>query len=520
LELTNPNISYDRVFQYARDIATAGLEYPNIINIVAQSMARFTGDICIVAIRTSDGHWFEPVASSHKGQLANKTIEIISAHLASDSAIDLLNNSLTRLRKAYTITFSKDAPEIEQDIFNFVSLLKKELAATLLIVPLRVQSNIFGLIVIVRTSPQPYFSENESELLQDLADIAALAIENARLYAIEAQRARELNALHNATAALLTSLDKDILLGNILDSAMNAIPAAEMGDFHLIAKETGKLELRAALGYIDPRIKKIRASKVHSYTAKALQNRQSLMIADTSLYPTEFSTRPEPEELEIKSIIIAPLILGDEVLGALTLSSKKKSAFTDADRNLLVSFAATTTAALHNAQLHAEVQKLAITDALTNLYNRRGFFEIGRREIERARRFKHPLSVILMDIDHFKKINDTYGHAAGDRVLVSLATTLLNNTRSIDIIGRYGGDEFVILLPETDLFTANAVSERLLQFASEISIPTEKGMVSLTVSIGLSKAVADTQDLNSLIETADTALYFAKQRGRNRIEIN
>ena len=175
------------------------------------------------------------------------------------------------------------------------------------------------------------------------------------------------------------------------------------------------------------------------------------MLVDTSLIPAEFSTRSEPEELAIKSITTAPLLLGDDVLGALPLSSKKKSAFTDSDRNLLVSFAATTTAALHNAQLHAEVQKLAITDALTNLYNRRGFFEIGRREVERGRRFKHPLSVILIDIDHFKKINDTYGHAVGDRVLVSLATTLLNNTRSIDIIGRYGGGGFGIFLQETDL---------------------------------------------------------------------
>ena len=517
MKLSASENKLDNVFQFARDIASAGLEYPHIITIVAESLAGYCGEICVVAIRTPDGNWFEPVASKCSHKRENETVSIITSHLASLNTIQILNDSIANLKQSFSVQRSPQKAEEGMDTIKFAIPLIEKLSAPLLIVPLRVQANVFGLIIIARVSSNTEFTKPEAQIIQDLADICALAIENARLYAIEAQRARELNALHNATSALLISLDKDILLGQILDHAMNAIPAAEMGDLHLIAKETGKLELRAALGYIDPRIKKIRGSKIFSYTAKAIQSRQPVLISDTSQL---FGDRPtEPEQRAIKSIIIAPLILGDDVLGALTLSSKEKAAFTDSDKNLLVSFATTTTAALHNAQLHAEVQKLAITDALTNLYNRRGFFEIGRREIERARRFKHPLSIILMDIDHFKQINDTFGHAIGDRVLISLATTMIENTRSVDIVGRYGGDEFVILLPETDLFTANAVSERLLQYASELSLPTEKGLVSLTISIGLSKAVADTQDLTSLIESADTALYFAKQRGRNRIEI-
>jgi diguanylate cyclase (GGDEF)-like protein len=517
MELTVAENTLDSVFQFARDIASAGLEYPHIITIVAQSLAGYCGDICVVSIRTPDGNWFEPVASGSSSERAEETIGIISTHLAALNTIEMLNDSLSGLKQAYSIPTPASKPDKVLDTIKFLIPLPEKLSSPLLVVPLRVQANVFGVILIARSSSRAEFTQPEAQIIQDLADISALAIENARLYAIEAQRARELNALHNATSALLTSLDKDVLLGQILDHAMNAIPSAEMGDLHLIAKETGKLELRAALGYIDPRIKKIRGTKIHSYTAKAIQSRQSVLISNAAQISSDRIS--EPEQQAINSIIIAPLILGDEVLGALTLSSKKKAAFTDSDKNLLVSFATTTTAALHNAQLHGEVQKLAITDALTNLYNRRGFFEIGRREIERARRFKHPLSIILMDIDHFKQVNDAFGHAVGDRVLISLATTLINHTRSIDIVGRYGGDEFVILLPETDLFTANAVSERLLQYASKLSIPTEKGLATLTISIGISKAVADTQDLASLIESADTALYFAKQRGRNRIEI-
>ncbi len=300
---------------------------------------------------------------------------------------------------------------------------------------------------------------------------------------------------------------------------MKAIPTADHGELHLVSRDTGKLELRAFLGYRDPRIKSIRATMIETHTAKALQTRQAVLIPEVASNDLTTASETSPGAPRVLSVVVAPLILGDEVLGAITLSANKTNAFTESDKRLLVSFAATTTAALRNAQLHAEVQKLAITDSLTGLYNRRGFFEIGRREIQRARRFKHPLSAIMIDVDHFKQINDTYGHIVGDRVLVHLAGSLQKITRSVDILCRYGGDEFAILLPETDLFTATAVAERLRQCAMESSVTIESGQVPFTISLGVSKAVADTQELASLLESADTALYYAKQRGRNRVEV-
>jgi diguanylate cyclase (GGDEF)-like protein len=207
----------------------------------------------------------------------------------------------------------------------------------------------------------------------------------------------------------------------------------------------------------------------------------------------------------------------------LTLSSSKPSAFTERDLHLLETFAATTTAALQNALLHAEVQKLAITDSLTGYLNRRGFDEVSTRELERANRFGRPLSVIMIDIDNFKDINDTYGHVIGDRVLQQLAGRLQTSLRDVDVLGRYGGDEFIVLLPEADVEMASAVAERIrIEFYQPLSLGKILSMESpllVSASFGVAELTAEIQDIGSLIEKADSAAYQAKQKGRNLVEV-
>jgi GAF domain-containing protein len=234
------------------------------------------------------------------------------------------------------------------------------------------------------------------------------------------QRTRELSALHTATAVLLTTLDPEALLGRILDSAISAIPAAKKGTIFLVAQDTGQLEMRASIGYTDPRIQRIRVPGSVGYVARAVRERTPLLIQDVYADPADLAGQP-PEGRDVRSAIAAPLILKNVVLGAIALESPEPGAFSESDLRLLSSFAATATAAIHNTRLHGEAQKLAITDALTGLYNRRGFFELGQREVERSRRFQRPLVAVMMDVDRFKFINDVYGHPAGDRVLQAVA---------------------------------------------------------------------------------------------------
>lgn len=352
-----------------------------------------------------------------------------------------------------------------------------------------------------------------NELLQ------AELLERKRAEMEAARRARHLSALHAATSALLHTLELEPLLGQILDAATSAVQASQKGMLHLIARDTGQLEMRAVIGYTDPRIQKFNFQGSRGYVAKAVRERIPLLIKDVPKDPSIRYDGTIPEVRAIQSAIVAPLILNDTVLGALSLDSASKNAFTEEDLELLVSFAATATAAIRNAMLHAEVQKLALTDTLTNLYNRRGFFELGRREVERTRRFNRPLSAIMVDMDHFKVINDTFGHANGDQVLRLVAARLRNNVREIDVIGRYGGDEFTLLLPETDLFIASSVAERLRQIVSETPVMVGEDSIRIAISLGVAKLAPDTKDLAELVDSADAALYHAKQAGRNRVEI-
>jgi diguanylate cyclase (GGDEF)-like protein/PAS domain S-box-containing protein len=169
-------------------------------------------------------------------------------------------------------------------------------------------------------------------------------------------------------------------------------------------------------------------------------------------------------------------------------------------------------------QAEEKLRNLAITDSLTNVFNRRHFFSLAQNEIERARRYNRDLSIILFDIDHFKSVNDSFGHLVGDQVLEMLASYCKSNLRSFDVIGRYGGEEFIVLLPETNLRRAAQIAERLRRQALAVHIPTEHGSPSITISLGVAGIKpGQPATLDELINTADKALYRVKAEGRNHV---
>jgi len=172
-------------------------------------------------------------------------------------------------------------------------------------------------------------------------------------------------------------------------------------------------------------------------------------------------------------------------------------------------------------ELARELKELAIRDPLTQLFSRRHFFEVAATEIERARRGKRPAAVIMVDLDHFKKVNDSLGHQAGDLVLVETAARFRKALRTSDIICRYGGEEFVVFLPETDVAAAHSVADRLRTVVASGGIAVGNGEVPVTGSFGVSALSATmSESIDDLVRAADEALYRAKQSGRNRVEIS
>ena len=167
-------------------------------------------------------------------------------------------------------------------------------------------------------------------------------------------------------------------------------------------------------------------------------------------------------------------------------------------------------------KLYKQMQEIAITDRLTKIYNRWGFYELAEKEIERAKRYLYPVSIITFDLDYFKKVNDTYGHAIGDLVLEKITVRCKNKLRTFDIFGRMGGEEFAILMPEADGACALLVAERIRQAMNE-PISFDENSLTITMSVGVASLNEEYFDLEKILWCADHALYEAKENGRNQV---
>jgi diguanylate cyclase (GGDEF)-like protein/PAS domain S-box-containing protein len=333
------------------------------------------------------------------------------------------------------------------------------------------------------------------------------------------QRVVELNALYEATSSLQSTLKTDTLLPRILKSILKAIPAANMGLIYLFPSESGPIHVSATAFSSGINQKRMIFSNRSRYVSRVVATNTYLLLPEIKTRSSNGS-ETNLKAKRTRSALIVPLITEEQTYGAISLESSEKGAFSMAELNLLESFAATATAALHNARMHEQLQAIAVTDFLTNVYNRKGFFEIGQIEFVRFKRYSRPLSLIMLDIDAFKYINDTYGHAAGDQVLIQLAERIKGELRKSDVFCRYGGDEFLILLPEINLAKAVKTAKRLNQVIEEIPIWIGGQGIHLTISQGVSQATKEMQDLVMLVKQTDDALYLAKAAGRNQIQLS
>jgi len=361
-------------------------------------------------------------------------------------------------------------------------------------------------------SRQRVFPEQDLAPFGLFADALASAIERKRVEDDLALHTNQMEALREISLDMTAELDLNSLLTLVSEWALRLVKA-EAGGFFLFDPEVDMLTLVVNAGtmQLPPGI---RVKIGEGLTGRAFAEKQVLM---TRSYPNE------PDHIERYvgifpgAVICVPVMRGQECLGVLTVTTEKARLFTAGDINILTLFAAQAAIAIYNAQLYGAAHSQAITDPLTEVFNRRHFFELAEVEIEKARRQHKPLAVMILDIDHFKRVNDQHGHQVGDEALRHVVARCESLLRERDLFSRYGGEEFIVLLPDTDAYSAMAAAERLRCSVAEAPFMVDGVEVFLTISIGLTTLSDQAPDMETLLKQADQAMYCAKNGGRNRV---
>lgn len=295
--------------------------------------------------------------------------------------------------------------------------------------------------------------------------------------------------------------------------------------FYLFSSVDQKLKLVAhkKLKQGDALLGKSLVMESGSVSQKTIKRKRSFYINDLTLN-TGIQLAAVEEGLR-GAVFSVPLIVRDEIIGLLTVCRKNKNSFSPTDRQSLDSIASQMAVAYDRSELYTQTKEMSVRDELTGVYNRRHFHQVLRHEIKRAERFDRDVSLLMIDMDHFKTFNDTYGHLKGDEILKCLTKLLEENVREVDLIARFGGEEFVIILPSTSLKDAIQVAnklrkivrsqlKRLMKDGEQLRIGQHN---DLTVSIGVSSYPAVAMTPKDLINTADMALYRAKKDGRDLV---
>jgi diguanylate cyclase (GGDEF)-like protein/PAS domain S-box-containing protein len=373
--------------------------------------------------------------------------------------------------------------------------------------PLMVHEKLVGNLSVLgpglRKADIPAFSIFATQL--------AVAIDKARLFETVQRQAIEAETLRQAVSVVNSALDLQHVLDRIL-TELNKVVYYDSASVFFV--EEDRLRIVALRGFPDP---ERFLNQIYPLEDPLLQK-----VKESGGPLILFDAQEDPRFEKwvgtdyVHGWLGVPLFVHGNCIGFLTLDNRQAGAYNaDAAKQALV-FANQAAIAIENARLFEQVQRLAITDPLTSLHNRRYFFEVAHRELERARRYQSSLSLIMIDIDRFKEVNDTHGHLIGDMVLKHIAERLKAQLREIDVLCRYGGEEFVILLPDTALDAAYQVAERLRQAIVQKPIQADGNQVKVTTSLGVAHMDEECQQIDDLIRYADQALYQAKAAGRNQ----
>jgi len=354
--------------------------------------------------------------------------------------------------------------------------------------------------------------------MKDSALIKKLEADNSRLQKELSQRTRELSFLIDSSKALTSTLEFKKVLRIIMERAHKLVKC-EGWTLFLSDEKTGQLEF-ASVKAGERRLPKRSRVKVGQGIASwVARTRRPIIVPDVQKNTHFAKVVDQVLPIKTKSVLCVPILNKKKTMGVIEMINKQKGVpFTKTDKELLIQLGDQASVALERSNLYQQMANLAITDDLTKLFNFRHLYTTLDREINRSHRYGSTLSLIFFDMDYFKLVNDNYGHLMGSRVLIEVAQLLVKGLRNVDIIARYGGDEFVIVLPETSVKTATRIAGRLHRSFQNHDFLKDSGIkMKMTASFGISGYPDHAETKNDLIRLADQAMYRAKNTGRNRI---
>jgi diguanylate cyclase (GGDEF)-like protein len=366
-------------------------------------------------------------------------------------------------------------------------------------------------------------SESDFRLIGAYCRQTALTLENIAMHVNLNRKIERLASLVCLVDDLSIEQNYRNLLQTVLDRSAELL-LAEQGSIMLIEKETDLLLLEASKGARKDHGQQVRIPRGVGIAGGVAASGEPLLVEDIEHDP-RVCTRNQ-DKYKSASFVSVPLKIGHRVVGVMNFNDKRTGElFDDVDLRLAQTCASHAAVVLDRRQMYEQTEKLtqqAATDDLTGLLNRGRFLNRLKEELSRSARFAKMMSVVMLDIDGFKSINDQFGHARGDLVLRRIAEGMMSAVRSIDIVGRYGGDEFVIILPETDAAFAANMAERVRSNIAKTDISrdaTDRILNKVTVSIGIATFPLHGTSPELLIAHSDEALYRAKAGGRNQVVV-
>jgi len=374
-------------------------------------------------------------------------------------------------------------------------------------VPLEEREGILKLIKVLAEAAETSSPTHEQD--DEVKTMTQKIISRHALMTLVKQQAGELDALKSLSLNLTSSLDLQTVLDAVVTEAMRLVKNARAAHIFLYSNE--KLEFGSSLKADGIRNKPLGMPRAEGLTNSVIKHGEQIIIEDIANHPLYKSI---PYEWT-GSIVGIPLKFKNSIVGVMNVSRSVVGPFSKADLRLIGLLADQAAVAIYNASLHKLVTDLANTDSVTGLPNRRALDERLQDDLRYAKQANSMFSVVMMDLDGFKSVNDVYGHAAGDEVLRSLFNYLSENMRTTDFLARYGGDELTLVIRDAGLEAAQTVTQKILDLMKEYKLPfTTEKKVQLGISAGIAVFPAHARSAGDLVRAADMALYQAKKHKR------